>query len=520
MLLSSKTKTTFALAIGLSVVGAMAWAQNLEVKGSAWFATGGAGNAGIGTHTPQAKLHVLSAGGFGAENSDGTSQIGNVPIVAQSDSTAFGILNSSDRQVFALNVNGNGGTTSSRGYPVLYDKADGAWHPDLVLRQGAVGVAMVPQGRGTLEVAGNVVATEGSLVTTCTPPCSSEWRIEPYGGGFYMQDSYWIRTVGSRAIWTESGLLGSQQGLTVGYGGTGSPTGGAIVAGAVGIGTAAPAFKLDVAGAIAAGNSDLYFTSTQHNHTGIGNTAGYAAIENAANFNTLMILGRSGTPQGRRVDVWDYLQVNGTFVANGNANVTGTFTANGNANVNGTFTANGNANVGGWVGIGTGAPIVPLDIESWTDFGTGGRSYEYMNAARTGNAGPQTAIPVSLYAAQRIVTAGEVDVLSDAREKNILDTIDPRWAADRIEQLRPATYTWKDGHDPGTKVGFIAQEVERIVPGAVSKMVARGYSDLNVLNYDTLFTLNVAATKYLIETVARQQAEIDELKSRLPPAPR
>lgn len=304
MLLSSKTKTTFALAIVLSVVGAVAWAQNLEVKGSAWFATGGAGNAGIGTHTPQAKLHVLSAGGFGAENSDGTSQIGNVPIVAQSDSTAIGILNSSDRQVFALNVNGNGGTSASRGYPVLYDKADGAWHPDLVLRQGAVGVAMVPQGRGRLEVAGNVVATDGSLVTTCTPPCDSGWRIEPYGGGFYMNEPAWIRTTNYKSIWTETGLLGSNGGLTVGYGGVSPPSGGAIVSGAVGIGVPSPAFKLDVNGAIAAGNSDIYFTALGHSHTRTGNRPGWAAIENSSDFGTLMILGRFGTPQGRRVDVW------------------------------------------------------------------------------------------------------------------------------------------------------------------------------------------------------------------------
>ena len=60
-----------------------------------------------------------------------------------------------------------------------------------------------------------------------------------------------------------------------------TPASDALNTGAVGIGTPAPQGKLDVRGAIRAGNSDIYFTRTDHNHTGIGNTAGFAAIENA-----------------------------------------------------------------------------------------------------------------------------------------------------------------------------------------------------------------------------------------------
>jgi hypothetical protein len=99
-------------------------------------------------------------------------------------------------------------------------------------------------------------------------------------------------------------LVGSQweQGESSGIGYSG---------GSVGIGTYDPQGKLDVNGDIRAGNSNIYFTRTDHNHTGIGNTAGYAAIENAANYGPLMILGRAGTSRGRYVRLWDYLQVNG-----------------------------------------------------------------------------------------------------------------------------------------------------------------------------------------------------------------
>jgi hypothetical protein len=73
-------------------------------------------------------------------------------------------------------------------------------------------------------------------------------------------------------------------------------------------------------GAHYCGSSDLYFTQTNHNHTGIGNAAGYAAIENSANYNTLMILGRTVTtnPLRRVVSVWDELVVNGKFTVNNN----------------------------------------------------------------------------------------------------------------------------------------------------------------------------------------------------------
>lgn len=70
---------------------------------------------------------------------------------------------------------------------------------------------------------------------------------------------------------------------------------------------------LTVTGAVTAGNSDIYFTNTEHNHTGIGNTAGFAAIENSKFHDSLMILGRAGTDVGRKVRLWDYLKVEGTL---------------------------------------------------------------------------------------------------------------------------------------------------------------------------------------------------------------
>ena len=111
------------------------------------------------------------------------------------------------------------------------------------------------------------------------------------------------------------------------------------VSGNVGIGTNNPQAKLEVNGAIRAGNSDIYFTKTDHNHTGIGNASGLAAIENAVDYGALMILGRSGTPKGRYVRLWDYLQINGGM------------------------------DITGRVGIRTSTPKACLDVQSpWGDW--------------------------------------------------------------------------------------------------------------------------------------------------------
>lgn len=99
------------------------------------------GNMGVGTVNPLFRIHATDSGGFGGDGAaDGTSLAGHVPIVAQSNSTAIGILNGNGRQAFALNIDGNLGTTNARGVPTFYDKYDGNWHPSISLKNGMVGI--------------------------------------------------------------------------------------------------------------------------------------------------------------------------------------------------------------------------------------------------------------------------------------------------------------------------------------------------------------------------------------------
>lgn len=172
---------------------------------------------------------------------------------------------------------------------------------DLVLDgQGNVGLGTA-QPRAKLEVRGGAImpaAGSGGNAGLLFPP-------DPGGGG---GDTAWIR------FYPRSGEACT---LELGVANDGDDHISLMASGGVGIGTREPRGKLEVNGAIYANGSDLYFTETDHNHTGIGNAPGFAAIENARNYNALMLLGRNvGTAQAvkRHVEVWDYLKVNGTFI--------------------------------------------------------------------------------------------------------------------------------------------------------------------------------------------------------------
>lgn len=61
-----------------------------------------------------------------------------------------------------------------------------------------------------------------------------------------------------------------------------------------------------------------------------------------------------------------------------------------------------------------------------------------------------------------------VPVVSDERLKTNICSL--ACGIDRVSLLNPVTYTWKDEKNgKGGQIGFIAQEVEKVVPEAVFK---------------------------------------------------
>jgi len=99
---------------------------------------------------------------------------------------------------------------------------------------------------------------------------SNIFYFETFNGGWYMQDTTWIRSYASKSLWMDSGKLGADGGLTIGYGGASPSTGGAIIAGNVGIGTTSPSRLLNISGSGTDG--------TQLQINGTGDSAGIKFI--------------------------------------------------------------------------------------------------------------------------------------------------------------------------------------------------------------------------------------------------
>jgi len=253
------------------------------------------GNLGVGTVTPEARLEVAGTlkvvTNFNTVRDSNSGMANGGSLVLKGNAPQIDFVDT-EHNDWAIHVNENR----------MYFIREPWTFTDLVLDgKGNIGMGCYDP-RARLEVRG------GAIMPSFGPgaDCGILFPSDAAGGA---GDVAWIRNYARS---------GESCTLELGINNDADDHIALMPSGNVGIGTRTPGAKLDVNGAIFAGNSDVYFSKTDHDHTGIGNTPGWAAIENARNYNALMILGRTtGTPgAARRVAVWDVLTVNGQFVNN------------------------------------------------------------------------------------------------------------------------------------------------------------------------------------------------------------
>ena len=256
----------------------------------------------------------------------------------------------------------------------------------------------------------------------------------------------------------------------------------------VGIGTSAPAYKLDVAGQgkvtngwlVDNGTTAGFFTTDTDNVNFGASTSGkglklFSANTEAMRINSSQNVGIGTTSPDAKLEVSE----SGTGHGSGGI-ISETTTHNGNAGYR--FRTNG------------------TDRWAITTIGTNGSDLRIRDVDGSADR-IQIDSSGDLHCDQDVVAFSTTP--SDKRLKTNIKDIN--YGLETIMKLNPKQYDWKkdDTHD----IGFIAQEVEKVIPEIV-KDKKHFDKEIKTLDYEKL-------TAVLIKAVQEQQEQINELKEKL-----
>jgi hypothetical protein len=113
---------------------------------------------------------------------------------------------------------------------------------------------------------------------------------------------------------------------------------------------------------------------------------------------------------------------------------------------------------------------------------------------------------------------------SDIRLKENIYTLDN--SLNKVLQLRGVNFTWKSEPQMGTRIGFIAQEVEKIIPELVFTNDVDGYKGVNYAEMTAVLVEAIKEQQILIESLTNNNSELksdyqilkqelDEIKEQL-----
>jgi|Laugrespbdmm15sn_2_1035079.scaffolds.fasta_scaffold01649_2 hypothetical protein len=488
------------------------------------------GNIGINTSNPTVHLDVNGSGNFINTNSTNSTTTNLISTNITSSSIITTNITTSNIN-FTGNIYQNGSLYVSSQWK--------SFNNNIAYTTGSVGIATTAPGIGiTLDVAGtgrftNIIST--AITTNTLQATNITTGNINFTGNLYQNGAFFVPSQ-----WTSF------------------TTNIAYTNGNVGIGTTSPSYRLDVSGnyrfSNATSSSIITTTTASDNVLQIQNNSsvGNSSIQyNDYLSNTKLFTGYSNPFSGSALAGSSYIMSDTAtslkLVAGNKTTVPVILNASDNSvsitsSVDSTDIYSGSLKVSGGIGVektiqfgnyiasnstlleppttstygGNGSRfIISRGSLTTTPYAIGIENGHMWNSSPYGGYKWYTNTTASMQLTTgNLVIVGDITAfgnISDKRLKHTITPIDNTNALDIINTLEPVTFIWKDNiantSRRGSKdVGFIAQEVEKLIPYAVSE-----FTDLNTgeifknMKHERIIPYLVAAVQHLHRLVKNLQ---------------
>jgi hypothetical protein len=138
---------------------------------------------------------------------------------------------------------------------------------------------------------------------------------------------------------------------------------------------------------------------------------------------------------------------------------------------------------------------------------TGSSGFALFAAAPTSGSALAGSFSGNVRVNGNLVVTGTINGSSDARLKE--DVKDARYGLADVMRLRPVSFKWKDKRSTDVQRGFIAQELQQVLPDLVSTDTGTGMLQVNYLG---LLPVAIKAIRDQQEVIRRQEARLEALE--------